>query len=124
MPPAGRLTRIQWQVRVRSMAWETVLPFWHVLAHQEEAWPAFASRTDSWRKMRIARLGDYYAPELRGVADARRQSLLLPLDAMTDYTAWARLREIHGRSPEEAQEVWVFATDRLLPHGVTILSSP
>ena len=110
-------TRIRWQVAVRSAAWETVLPFWRVLTRQEEEWPALAARTAAWRRARLERLGAYYAPEMRALPGSVRRSILISLDAMTDYEGWARLRQGHGRSVEEARAVWCYAAERLLADG-------
>jgi len=35
--------------------------------------------------------------------------------ALTDMESWARMREMHGLSFEEACTVWVNAIDRMLP---------
>ena len=56
-----------------------------------------------------------YRPELSGLPENERQQTLIALEAITDMESWARMREMHGLSFEEACTVWVNAIDRMLP---------
>jgi len=56
------------------------------------------------RAVMVARL------ELRSAA-----SCLSPLDVLTDFESWGRLREGHDLSIEAARKVWMGAIGRMLP---------
>jgi acyl-CoA-binding protein len=56
-----------------------------------------------------------YAPELTTLGDAERTKVLIALESLTDYESWARMRELHGLSADQARAVWIDALDRLLP---------
>ena len=56
-----------------------------------------------------------YRAELSALPEEERRQLLIALEALTDMESWARMREQHGLSFDEACEVWIHAIDRLLP---------
>jgi hypothetical protein len=56
-----------------------------------------------------------YKPELCKLADGERVDILIALGALTDFESWGRMRELHGLSIKEAQDVWIKAIDRILP---------
>ena len=41
--------------------------------------------------------------------------MLVALEAITDIDSWARMRESHGLTFEEACVIWIYAIDRMLP---------
>jgi hypothetical protein len=41
--------------------------------------------------------------------------MLVALEAITDIDSWARMRELHGLTFEEACVIWIRAIDRMLP---------
>jgi hypothetical protein len=41
--------------------------------------------------------------------------VLIPIEVLTGYESWARMRGEHGLSIAAACEVWIHAIDRLLP---------
>jgi AcrR family transcriptional regulator len=114
---ADRDTRVRSQVETRAHTCERGVALWRVLLR-------FADQDDSGQlKARVARGRDttvkrmelMYKPELSSMADEDRRQLLIALEALTDMESWARMRELHGLSFEEACDVWVHAIDRLLP---------
>jgi hypothetical protein len=114
IPQVPRRTRIEWQIAVRSNAWEEVLPLWQVLVRAEGEWPEFARRVQDWRDSRMERLRTYYAPELANLPESLRWSVVFALDAITDYAVWGRLRQVDGLSTEEGRKAWIGTTERLL----------
>jgi hypothetical protein len=56
-----------------------------------------------------------YQPELSTLTDGERTDTLIALGALTDFESWGRMREMHGLSIQEAQNVWIKAIDRILP---------
>jgi hypothetical protein len=67
------------------------------------------------RETTVGRMELMYNPELSTLPDDERRQLLIALEALTDIESWARMREQHGLSFDEACEVWIHAIDRLLP---------
>jgi hypothetical protein len=63
----------------------------------------------------VSRLELMYGPELSVLPEPHRGYLLIALEAITDIESWARMREMHGLTFEEACGVWLNAIDRLLP---------
>ena len=63
----------------------------------------------------IGRMEQMYAPELATLDPVPRKSLLIALEALTDFESWARARHLYGLSFEEACELWTTVIDRLLP---------
>ena len=56
-----------------------------------------------------------YRPELSTLSEPERQYMLIALEAITDHESWARMRDLHGLSFEDACGVWIEAIDRMLP---------
>ena len=54
-------------------------------------------------------------PDLSDLSSADRRQVLIPIEVLTDYEGWARMRGEHGLSIAAACEVWIHAIDRLLP---------
>ena len=44
-----------------------------------------------------------------------RRDLLIALESLIDFESWARMREVHGLSFDEACSVWMTQIDRMLP---------
>ena len=56
-----------------------------------------------------------YRPELQTLPEPARKYMLVALEAITDIESWARMREQHGLTFEEACAIWIRAIDRMLP---------
>jgi hypothetical protein len=67
------------------------------------------------RETTVERIELMYRAELATLPEDERRQLLIALEALTDMESWARMREQHGLSFDEACEVWMHAIDRLLP---------
>ncbi|MFO1079281.1 MAG: hypothetical protein U1E23_01455 [Reyranellaceae bacterium] len=112
---ADRASRIRFQVSVRANTCETFLPLWRLIVRHEGAAPQVDERLEKVRALTRARLELMYAPELGSVPDRVRESLLIALEALTDFSVWGRLRESNGLSVDDACEVWRQAIDNMLP---------
>ena len=84
-------------------------------AREQDETGQLKARVARGRDTTIKRIELMYRPELLSMAENDRRQLLIALEALTDMESWARMRELHGLSFEEACEVWVHAIDRLLP---------
>ena len=120
-PPRGldgdRRTRLHAQVNTRAHTCERGIALWRVLlqfAAQDET-GQLKQRVARGRETTVGRIELMYRPELSGLPEEERNQLLIALEALTDMESWARMREEHGLSFDEACEVWVHAIDRLLP---------
>ena len=105
------------QVETRAHTCERGIALWRVLlrfADQDET-GQLKARVARGRETTIRRIELMYRPELSSMAEDDRRQLLIALEALTDMESWARMRELHGLSFEEACEVWMHAIDRLLP---------
>jgi AcrR family transcriptional regulator len=114
---ADRSTRVRSQVETRAHTCERGVALWRVLlrfADQDET-GQLKARVARGRDTTVKRMELMYKPELAGMADEDRRQLLIALEALTDMESWARMRELHGLSFEEACDVWVHAIERLLP---------
>jgi AcrR family transcriptional regulator len=110
-----RAARIRSQVETRAGICEQWLPLWRALLHNKHESQLLTVRIDRMRDAVWARLFLMYRPELSALAEAERTSLLITLEALTDFESWGRMRERHGLSVEAARNVWICAIDRLLP---------
>jgi len=120
-PPRGadgdRKTRLHSQVITRAQTCERGIALWRVLlqfADQDET-GQLKQRVARSRETTVGRMELMYKPELSTLPDDERRQLLIALEALTDIESWARMREQHGLSFDEACEVWIHAIDRLLP---------
>ena len=114
---ADRQTRLRSQVETRAHTCERGVALWRVLlqfAAQDETGQLNA-RVVRGRETTVKRLELMYRPELSSVPESDRKQLLIALEALTDMESWARMREEHALSFDEACEVWIHAIDRLLP---------
>lgn len=114
---ADRSTRVRSQVETRAHTCERGVALWRVLlrfADQDET-GQLRARVARGRDTAVKRMELMYKPELADMADEDRRQLLIALEALTDMESWARMRELHGLSFEEACDVWVHAIERLLP---------
>ena len=110
-----RLTRIRSQVETRAGTCERGIALWRVLLFSADQDDELRPRIRLARERTIQRLELMYRPELEMMPERERQHLLIALEAITDIESWARMRELHGLSFEDACGVWVRAIDRLLP---------
>jgi AcrR family transcriptional regulator len=112
---ADRLTRIRSQVEQRGRSCERWLPLWRVLSADLDRSPDLQQRIRMIRQLIIMRMEMMFRPELSSVGDDVRKKIMLALEALLDFESWARMREMHGLTFEQACDVWIKAIDRLLP---------
>ncbi len=119
---ADRATRLKSQVETRAHTCERGVALWRVLllfADQDDS-GQLKLRVKLARERTVGRMEQMYQPELSVLAEPERRDLLISLEALTDIESWARMRELHGLSFEEACDVWIHAIDRLLPPTPTV----
>jgi len=120
-PPRGadgnRETRLRSQVNTRAHTCERGIALWRVLLQfaDQDATGQLKQRLARGRETTVGRIELMYRAELSTVPEDERRQLLIALEALTDMESWARMREQHGLSFDEACEVWIHAIDRLLP---------
>jgi len=112
---ADRQTRIRFQANLRARTCETWLPIWRIVMRNEGSSKALEDRIEKVRALMRARIELMYKPEIGTLSAASRKSLLIGLEALTDFPTWGRMRDHHGLSIEQAVSVWVENIDRLLP---------
>lgn len=110
-----RQTRLKWQVETRAFTCERGIALWRVLLGTDDDSGELKLRIKRARDTTVSRMELMYKPELAGLPENERQQTLIALEALTDMESWARMREMHGLSFEEACAVWVNAIDRILP---------
>jgi AcrR family transcriptional regulator len=110
-----RQTRIKSQVETRAGTCERSVALWRVLLFGADQDDELKPRIRTARERTIERMEVMYRPELSTLSEADRKHLLIALEAITDIESWARMRELHGLSFEEACGVWIRAIDRMLP---------
>jgi AcrR family transcriptional regulator len=112
---ADRPTRIRSQVETRAFTCERGLGLWRVLLDYQDESEELKQRGQLARERTVGRMELMYKPELSTLPDVERKQLLIALEALTDMEVWARMRELHGLSFQEACDVWIEAIERLLP---------
>jgi AcrR family transcriptional regulator len=110
-----RHDRIHSQVRVRAHNCETWLPLWRLVLRADSDSKALHARIERVRQLVRERLELVYRPELAILSEQRRQTILIALEALTDFECWGRMRERHKLSVDEACAIWCEAIDQLLP---------
>lgn len=110
-----RRSRLTTQVEMRAITCEEWLPLWRALVANRGESAELSARVRRAREATWQRMELMYAPELALLGEQASKSLLIALEALTDYESWARMRELHGLSPDQARAVWIEAIDRLLP---------
>jgi len=110
-----RQTRLRSHIELRARTCEEWLPLWRALVANRGESPELTQRIRRARETTWQRMEQTYAPELATLGDAERTKVLIALESLTDYESWARMRELHGLSAEQARSVWIDAIDRLLP---------
>jgi AcrR family transcriptional regulator len=110
-----RRTRIRSQVETRAGTCERGVALWRVLVVSVAEDEALRDRVRLGRNRAVERLEIMYRPELSTLSELERKYVLIALEAITDIESWARMREQHGLSFEEACAVWINAIDRILP---------
>ena len=111
-----RETRLRSQVETRAHTCERGVALWRVLLQ-------FADQDATGQlklRVRVARettvephRDDVPARAFDACRKTSAAQLLIALEALTDMESWARMREQHGLSFDEACEVWIHAIDRL-----------
>jgi AcrR family transcriptional regulator len=117
---ADRPTRIRSQVQTRGQTCEAWLPLWRALNANQGQSAELKSRIQLARIAIVRRLELMYRPELATLDETERKHTLIALEVLTDFESWARMREQHGLSIEQARNVWIRAIDRLLPAGSAV----
>ena len=110
-----REARIRSQVETRAGTCERGTALWRVLVFSAPEDAELRQRVRLARERTVDRFRVMYRPELATLSDREREHLLIALEAITDHESWARMRDQHGLSIEEACSVWIEAIDRLLP---------
>ena len=110
-----RAARIKSQVETRAFTCERGVALWRVLTGNDDDSGELKLRIKQARETAVSRLELMYKPELSTLPEVERKQLLIAFEALTDMESWARMRELHGLSFEEACTVWVNAIDRMLP---------
>ena len=110
-----RQTRIRTQVETRAGTCERGVALWRVLLFSVADDEELKLRVRISRDRTIQRMEVMYRPELATLPEPQRKYMLIALEAITDIESWARMREFHGLSFEEACTVWIDAIDRVLP---------
>ena len=110
-----RPTRIRSHVETRAGTCERGISLWRVLVFSAEQDDELKPRIRLARERTIERMELMYRPELSTLPERERRHMLIALEAITDIESWARMRELHGLSVEQACEVWIRAIDSLLP---------
>jgi AcrR family transcriptional regulator len=110
-----RQTRIRSQVETRAGTCERGVALWRVLLSSVADDEELKLRVRISRDRTVERMEIMYQPELSTLQVQERKHMLIALEAITDIESWARMREMHGLSFEEACAIWVSAVDRMLP---------
>lgn len=110
-----RPTRIRSQVETRAQTCERWLPLWRALNANQGESVELKQRIGLARNLILKRLEIMYRPELSVLDDKARKHALISLEALTDFESWARMRELHGLSVEQACALWIRTIDRILP---------
>ena len=112
---ADRATRIKSQVETRAGTCERGVALWRVLLFSAIEDEEMKLRVRISRDRTIERMELMYRPELQTLPEPARRYMLVALEAITDIDSWARMRELHGLTFEEACVIWIRAIDRMLP---------
>ena len=110
-----RIARVKSHVELRARTCEEWLPLWRALVANRGESAELTQRIRKARETTWQRMEQTYAPELTTLGNVERINVLIALEALTDYESWARMRELHGLSADQARAVWVDAIDRILP---------
>jgi AcrR family transcriptional regulator len=112
---SDRGTRIRSQVETRAGTCERGVALWRVLLFSVAEDEDLKLRVRISRDRTIERMELMYRPELSTLPEHERKYMLVALEAITDIESWARMREQHGLTFEEACAIWISAIDRMLP---------
>jgi AcrR family transcriptional regulator len=112
---SDRPTRLRSQVETRAHTCERWLPLWRALNANQGESSDLKMRIRLARELIMKRLELMYQPELSALSEVDRKRTLIALEALTDFESWARMRDLHGLSFEQACTLWIGAIDRLLP---------
>jgi AcrR family transcriptional regulator len=110
-----RGTRIRSQVETRAGTCERGVALWRVLLFNVADDEELKLRVRISRDRTVERMELMYRPELSTLAEQERKYMLVALEAITDIESWARMREQHGLTFEEACAIWTRAIDCMLP---------
>jgi hypothetical protein len=91
------------------------LPLWRALNANQGESVELKRRIRLARELILKRLEIMYRPELSALDDKARKYALISLEALTDFESWARMRELHGLSVDQACSLWIRTIDRILP---------
>ena len=112
---ADRLTRIRSHIATRAHACERWMSLWRVLLATQDELAALRTRVTLTRLANIERMRLMYRSELASLTAPAREQLLVALATLVSFESWDQMRECHGLTIEDAQDVWRSAIDRMLP---------
>jgi AcrR family transcriptional regulator len=116
---SDRQRRLRGHVTMHASLCERMVPLWrNLLLHQNES-DTLRQHVAGIRAGAMARLERAYGVELATLKPEHRRQTLIAAEAIIDIDCWARMREFHGLSFEEACEVWLAALDKLLPQSAS-----
>lgn len=110
-----RPTRLRSHVETRARTCEHWLPVWRVVVANQGKMEELRDRIRFIRQAIVKRMELMYRPELSALPAEQRRDLLIALETLIDFESWARMREVHGLSFDEACSVWMRMIDRMLP---------
>jgi AcrR family transcriptional regulator len=110
-----RQCRIRTHVRTRAHNCEKWRPLWQLLSRADPSSRALQARIERVRQVTRNRMERAYRTELASLSGRRRQTILIALEALTEFECWSRMREHYKLSVDEACAVWCEAIDQLLP---------
>ena len=68
------------------------------------------------REAFTAQIREHFADELRRLATARAEDVVVLIDVLTAFESWDLLRSTHGRSDPQIRRAWIGAIAALLGH--------
>ena len=110
-----RSIRLRSHVETRAHTCERWLPVWRVVVTNQHKLEELRDRVRFIRQAIVKRMELMYRPELEMLSAEERRDLLIALESLIDFESWARMREGHGLSFDEACSVWMRTIDRMLP---------
>ncbi|MBV8186224.1 MAG: hypothetical protein JOY64_00465 [Alphaproteobacteria bacterium] len=114
MPDSDLRTRIRLHVGKAALSREAWLAHWQVLRSRSALSPEWIERLEKFHKLDRGHLASIYAPELEAVGPRTRMTILISLQALTGFDAWALMRESYSMSFAESRAAWEDAIQVLL----------
>ncbi|MBV8192765.1 MAG: hypothetical protein JOY64_30525 [Alphaproteobacteria bacterium] len=118
-PKGDCKTRIALHVESRARVCDYWLPLWRALIANQGDSLELKTRIELVREAILKRIEMVYQPELATLPERERRHVLIAIDSLIDFESWAKMREEHGLSFDDACAVWRYAIGRLLPTPVS-----